>query len=226
MSDDLGFPITLRELESQLRAALAAGLPGVQAQIRMAPRPRHGWRDGHRPPETRDAAALLLLYPKDGRLSVVLTVRGLLARHGGQVSLPGGVIEPGETVPAAAIREAVEEVGIDAAGVRVLGALTPLHIPVSGFTLHPIVAIADSRPDFRGAADEVARILEVPLDALADGSRLRRRRRRRDDGVDAEIPYFDFDGEQVWGATAMVLAEFLWVLGAAVDPWTATDDEH
>jgi 8-oxo-dGTP pyrophosphatase MutT (NUDIX family) len=226
MSNDPGLPVTLRELEAQLRAALAAGLPGAQAQIRMAPRPRHGWRNGERAPEPRDAAALLLLYPKDGHLSVVLTVRGLLAHHSGQVSLPGGVIEAGETVPAAAIREAVEEVGIDAATVRVLGALTPLHIPVSGFTLHPVVAVAESRPDFRGAADEVARILEVPLHVLADGSRLRRHRRRRDDGVDAEIPYFDFDGEQVWGATAMVLAEFLWVLGAAVDPWPATGDEH
>jgi 8-oxo-dGTP pyrophosphatase MutT (NUDIX family) len=161
----------------------------------------------------------LLLYPCDGRVWLLLTVRaGLLAHHGGQVSLPGGVVEPGESIAEAAVREAVEEVAVPAGEVRIVGALTPLHIPVSGFTLHPIVAVADRRPAFRHRPEEVDRILEVPLDDLVDGSRLRLGRHARD-GVDYDIPYFDAQGERVWGATAMVLAEFLSLLDAAPDPW-------
>ena len=84
------------------------------------------------------AAALLLLYPLDDAPHVLLTVRaGRLTQHGGQVSLPGGGVEGTETVRDAALREATEEVGIDTAGVRILGALSTLYIPVSDFALHP-----------------------------------------------------------------------------------------
>jgi 8-oxo-dGTP pyrophosphatase MutT (NUDIX family) len=215
--------LTLAELEARLRLALARELPGPQAQVRMAPRPRPGWRARELPDGTREAAGLLLLYPFEGQPCVLLTVRaGVLARHGGQVSLPGGVIEPGETVADAAVREAVEEVAVDPREVRIVGALTPLHIPVSGFTLHPEVAVTDRRPEFRHAAEEVARILEVPLQYLVDGSRVRVGRHTRG-GVDYDIPYFDVHGEQVWGATAMILAEFLSILGAAPDPWGGND---
>jgi 8-oxo-dGTP pyrophosphatase MutT (NUDIX family) len=211
--------VSVADLEARLRAALADRLPGSQAQARMAPRPRPGWRAGELPAGTRNAAGLLLLYPCGERVCLLLTVRAdLLARHGGQVSLPGGVVEPGETIAQAAVREATEEVAVNPAEVRIVGALTPLHIPVSGFTLHPVVAVADRRPEFRHRPEEVARLLEVPLDDLVNGSRLRVGRRARD-GVDYDIPYFDAHGEQVWGATAMVLSEFLSLLDAAPNPW-------
>src|SRR5262249_38451531 len=95
--------------------------------------------------------------------------------------------------------------------VRVIGELTPLDIPVSGFRLHPVIAAARSRPRLM-ASDEVARVLEVPVDDLLDPARLISVERIRD-GQPAIVPAFRIDGEEVWGATAMVLAEFLSLLG-------------
>ena len=90
---------------------------------------------------------------------------------------------------------------------------------MSGFTLHPIVGITDRRPAFRAAPDEVEEILEVSLDDLRDASRIRQGTRIRE-GVAVEYPYFDLLGHQVWGATAMVLGEFICLLGeqAAREP--------
>jgi 8-oxo-dGTP pyrophosphatase MutT (NUDIX family) len=181
----------------------------------MAPVPRVGWRPAEVPEDARPAAALLLLYPGDGAAALALTVRAShLPQHAGQVCLPGGANEPGESIEATALREAAEEVGLDAAAVMLLGRLTPLHIPVSGFVLHPVVALTEAQPHFAPAPYEVARVLHVPLPVLAD-PRAVRMRVRRHEGRDYEVPYFLLDGEVVWGATAMVLAEFLAILGHA-----------
>jgi 8-oxo-dGTP pyrophosphatase MutT (NUDIX family) len=200
-------------------------LPGGDAHRLLAPRPRRGWQPGRRPEDSRTAAALVLFYPRDGRPYLVLTVRsGILSRHGGQVSFPGGAIEPGEALIAAALREAAEEIGIDPASVRIVGALTPLHIPVSDFTVHPIVAVADEAPAFRLATGEVERVLEVPFEDLTDPARLRLTTRMREDFL-VEVPYFDVEGEKVWGATAMMLAELLCVVDARPDIDQAIHDE-
>lgn len=203
----------LLKIEEALRVRLAETLPGVQAQLRFAPSPlRAGWRAGHFPSDSRTAAALLLLYPRDNDIAIPLTVRASgLARHAGQISLPGGATDPGETLSQAALREAAEEIGVDPASVRVLGELTPVHVLVSGFTLHPVVGVTDRRPDFIAAPGEVDEILEVSLDHLRDASRIGRGTRVRE-GVAVEYPYFDLLGHQVWGATAMVLGEFICLL--------------
>ena len=180
----------------------------------MSPQPRRAWPAGVAPEHVRNAAGLILVFPDAGdRAHIVLTVRaGTLERHGGQVSLPGGVIEPGESYAHAALREAHEEIALDARLVRVVGALTAIDIPVSGFRLHPIVGLSEARPAFAPAHGEVARILDVAIDDLTTPGCVAQTARERE-GRRIDAPAFCLAGEEIWGATAMVLAEFLLLLG-------------
>ena len=202
----------MKTIISQLRAALSGPLPGLAAQLTMAPSPRLGWDPLKFPDGARAGAALLLVYPHDDTLHFTLTVRGTgLRNHTGQVSLPGGRVDEGESFENAALREAEEEIGVDRRSVEVLGRLTPLHIPVSGYILHPVVGMAAVRPAFQRAEWEVARIIEAPVSVLSDARIVKREVRTRSvsgQSIEVDVPFYDIDGEKVWGATAMVLAEF------------------
>lgn len=202
----------MRNLPESLRRRLASPLPGVDAQMRMSPRPRLGADPNLDISTLRPAAALLLIYPHEDAWHVPLTVRGSnLRHHTGQVSLPGGRLDDGESIEDAALREANEEVGIISAEVDVLGRLTPLAVYVSGHLLHPVVGVASRRPDFNLASHEVERLIEVPIALLREPERVRWEERTRilpPKGV-MNVPYFDVPDARVWGATAMVLAEFM-----------------
>jgi len=215
--------VTFADAVAQLEEGLRRELPGPHAQDWLSPIPRRQWPSGFNPARVRHAAGLLLVFPGDlnaelaDSAHVVLTVRSDNVRHGGQVSLPGGVVEPGETFEQAALREAHEEVALPLEGVRVIGALTPLDIHVSGFRLHPIVAVTNTRPTLTPADAEVAHILEVGVDDLLDPATLADTARERD-GIRYQVPGFHVGGREIWGATAMVLAEFLALLG-----WTGRE---
>jgi len=235
--------VTFADASRRLEAAFARELPGAAAQARMAPVPRRQWPTGFNVARIRHAAGLVLVFPRttinaepadpaekssreilraprvprssspsSPQAHIVLTVRGDTPRHAGQVSLPGGVVEPGETFEQAALREAHEEVALDVSQVRVIGALTPLDIPVSGFRLYPVVASTSARPRLAPADGEVAHILEVDVDELLDRSKTRWTDRERD-GIALRVPAFRAGDHEIWGATAMVLAEFLALLG-------------
>lgn len=207
----------LADLVKQLQdALLSRPLPGLDAQLRMAPSPRAGWDPLKVPEGTRDGAALILIYPHHETFRLPLTVRGSgLRNHTGQVSLPGGRVDEGETIEAAALREAEEEIGVARDTVLVLGRLTPLHIPVSNYLLHPVIGFVPSRPVFNRAEWEVARIIEPSVDQLRDPATVKREFRTRVVGaetVEIDVPFYDIESEKVWGATAMALSEFCAIL--------------
>jgi 8-oxo-dGTP pyrophosphatase MutT (NUDIX family) len=126
-------------------------------------------------------------------------------------------MEPDESPEATALREASEEIGVPPAIVDIVGRLSPLHIPISGFTLHVVVGVTRETPAFAPAPDEVARVIEVPLDELMDPVRVKVTTYEHD-GREYDVPYFEVAGLHVWGATAMVLCEFLWLVGFRIDP--------
>ena len=129
-----------------------------------------------------------------------------VAAHKREVCLPGGALDPGESAVDAALRELDEEIGVARSELRVLGGLTPVFIPVSGFRMEPFVVAAARRPAFRVAAHEVEALIELPLARLRDRG-IRGERRTQRDGEPVVIPSFEVAGERIWGATAMVLAE-------------------
>lgn len=188
------------------KEALKQALPGTKAQLQMAPSFRGSFPDQGEPVP---AAVLILLYPADQEMHLVLIKRNIYkGPHSGQVSFPGGAWEADDlTLQHTALRETREEIGIRA-DMEILGALTPLHIPVSNFLVSPFVAWIDQHPVFHPDPSEVQYVIEVSLRQLLDpdvlDSELIHHR-----GMPVVTPFYRVGQEKVWGATAMILSEFL-----------------
>ena len=195
-----------------IRAALQQPLPGLAAQIKFAPEYRlPGLRDDP-PANARPAGVLILLYTHHGEWHFPLMRRvedGLT--HSGQISLPGGSQEAGESIRETALREACEEVGAACTEVDVLGQLTTIYIPPSNFLVTPTVGWVDYRPDFKCDPREVAELIEVPLSTLFDPNVVRREPWMLR-GTQVEVPFFQIGLHKVWGATAMILSELKMIL--------------
>ena len=160
----------------QLRINIQAGLPGEQAHCKMASDFRENYEHTGDPVP---AAVLILLYPFQGSTGLVFIKRNEYdGPHSAQVSFPGGAMEPGDkTLEAAALRETREELGImegpgDQGKIEVLGALTPLHIPVSNFLVHPFAGWTGQRPVFHPDPSEVQYVVEATLEELLDASNI------------------------------------------------------
>jgi len=131
--------------------------------------------------------------------------------HGGQISLPGGMIEAGESSQRAALREYSEELGAPAEHVSVLGPLTPLYLFASNFQIAPWVGFVSERPTWTPSPREVERLLEIPLDHLCAPKSVGHVERRQR-GLAFRAPCFQWESERIWGATCMILAEFMAVV--------------
>lgn len=181
-------------------------LPGEEAQLRMAPTFR-----GHisSTEEAVQAAVLVLFYPSDDKTHLVFMKRNEYdGPHSAQISFPGGVRETGDhSLKETALRETREEIGINGV-IEVLGALTPLHIPVSNFMVYPYVGWIKEAPVFDPDPSEVQYVIEAPLEALLDPT-------NRDSetlfhhAMLIQAPFYRVGEEKIWGATAMILSEVL-----------------
>jgi len=158
----------------------------------------------------RQAAVLLLLYPDANDLRLPLTVRSdQLPSHRGEVSLPGGAIDPDEPGPInAALREAHEELGVPPNAVNVWGTLSPLYIPPSNFQITPVVGLIDPAPTLRPNHAEVSAVITVTVRELLDPALVIEEQWTLR-GAEVRVPFFAIAGHKVWGATAIVLSEFV-----------------
>lgn len=165
-------------------------------------------------PPARHASTLLAIYPlADGRLAVPLTVRHADMRtHAGEVSLPGGAVDPGDASPeATALREASEEIGLDPALVTVAGALDDVWIPGSNFELRPFVGTLREHPILVPHDAEVAALVEMPLEALFDEGVIGIEEFSAR-GFTIRAGAYRYGGVRVWGATAFTLGMLAHVL--------------
>jgi 8-oxo-dGTP pyrophosphatase MutT (NUDIX family)/GNAT superfamily N-acetyltransferase len=159
----------------------------------------------------RPAAVLVLLFPDDeGQGRVLLTTRvAHISTHAGEVSFPGGSADPDDADPiATALREAAEEVALDpeACGLKVTGVLEVFPLTVSGFRITPVVAVAERRPECRPAPDEVARIVEAPVEAFLPDAPVELEERTIRQRL-IRYGVYPVEGERVWGATARMLGQ-------------------
>ena len=196
-------PLTTREWWKEI---LQKTLPGEAAQLLMAPTFR-GYIPEHDQPVR--AAVLILLYPSRGETHLVFMKRNeYKGPHSGQVSFPGGAWEAADgSLEQTAIRECREEIGIQD-GIEVLGALTPLHIPVSNFLVSPFVGWMENTPKFHPDPTEVQYVIEVSLRELLDPD-IRESEILYHHMQAVEAPFFRVGSDKIWGATAMMLSEFL-----------------
>ncbi len=204
------FDQLIRHLEIRLREPL----PGKEAHLQMSPRPVDLRRFESRLPDNhRKSGVLILFYPESGRAFFPLIKRPEYPGvHSGQVAFPGGKMEPNDqNVIQTALREAEEEVGIDRSKVEILGRLSDLFIPTSNFLVSPVIGFTEKKPDLIPEEKEVSRIISTELLQLFDPEVRKQTLLDLGPNFKLDTPYFEIDGEMVWGATAMILSELIQV---------------
>ncbi len=185
-------------------------LPGKKAQDKMLP---PGVRNFSPPKTATPASVLFTLYPVMDEPWIVFIKRTEYSgAHSGQISLPGGKIEKTDKdFEFAALRETSEELGVPMEDIKIVGKLSLLHIPVSGFEVHPYIGILNTKPEWKTDANEVSYLIETPISNIIkpDAVKIELWNLR---GAATEIPFYYINGEKIWGATAMMVSEFLEIL--------------
>ncbi len=193
-----------------LAEALQGSLPGIQAHRKLAPPGRALIVPENNELPTRESGVLLLLFPVKNRLFTCLIKRPFnMKHHPGQIGFPGGKVEKQDSdAQAAAMRETYEEVGLLPDTYQILGKLSDLYVEVSNFVIHPFVGWCDHLPVFDNNSTEVEKIILFPIQDFIESERLLLTQMPTITGV-LEVPYYPHEEEIVWGATAMILSEFI-----------------
>lgn len=195
----------------QLRMRLTEPLPGLDAQLIMVPSQiaslRKNFPVGNNP---KKSAVLILLYPFQEGISTVLIERSIYTGiHSGQIAFPGGRAE--ETDPDlkyTALRETQEEVGISIEEVEIIGSLTDVYIPPSNYLVTPYVGYLPYSPNFLINEREVQKVIQ--MDVLNTEKVVKSTKKiTYSNGVSLKTPFYDVAGHTIWGATAMMMSEFI-----------------
>jgi 8-oxo-dGTP pyrophosphatase MutT (NUDIX family) len=198
--------------------ALEKDLPGDKSHRKMLPPGRTlSIPEEHRKSVT-SSGVLLFIYPEKNELFTCLIKRQFhLTHHAGQVAFPGGKMEPTDNgILQAAIRETSEEIGIEHDNIQILGALSSLYIPVSGFLIYPFVAWNAFKPQFILNRDEVDKIILFPLLSHCK-SRITTEVFLETHTGGLNVPAILFENEIIWGATAMILTELMDILNPLIN---------
>ncbi len=206
----------LEILSKKLKYRLSLPLPGIESQMRMAHLERRINLSRHRIPDyARMGAVLILLFEDEGAIKTCFIERTQYdGVHSGQIAFPGGKKEADESLEQTALRETEEEVGVRQTDIRVLGQLTELYIPPSNFLVHPFVGAINYKPAFFGQASEVAELIEVKIDDMADPDKCGEKKITLSSGIIIQTPFYGLGGKIIWGATAMIISEFLDVINS------------
>lgn len=190
-----------------LKKRINTNLPGKDSHKKMKISYRNEKKNSFNINMAKPAAVLLLLFPDNKKICFYLTKRTeKLKYHKGQISLPGGSNEKGESLLETALRETEEEIGVNKNEISILGQITPLFIPVTGFMMTPFIGFTSKEPIIKLDSMEVEEVFSVNILDLINNDKLITHRQLN--GRDVTIPYFNLNNQQVWGATSMVLSEF------------------
>jgi len=209
--NELKFDVLQERMVSGLKK-----LPGEDAHGRLAP--------PHRKPASayleyaknyRVAAVMAIIYPDVNNDSCILLMErtGGVGVHAGQISFPGGKQEEGESLEETALRETREELGFDPSLIQVAGPLSPLYIPPSNFLVHPFLGFMNELPLIHPNEAEVQGVIQVPLYQFFDESNMEVGEFFSSGGYKVRSPYFKVEHHKIWGATAMMLSEIVWLAG-------------
>jgi 8-oxo-dGTP pyrophosphatase MutT (NUDIX family) len=194
---------------------LSIDLPGIDAQLLMAPPHRiNDIRSGLNSNDSVKSSVLILLYPVGESMKTVVMLRPSYdGVHSGQISLPGGKWETSDKdLATTALRETYEEIGVPPSDIRLLGQLSPLYIPPSNYIVFPYIGIANLKPEFLKNPSEVQELIEIDIAELLKKSTCTTRDITFKDGNSIQVPCYIFGETIIWGATAMILSEFLVLL--------------
>ncbi len=200
----------------RLQQRFDKGLPGREYQYKMANATRQNFKFQPAPADATLACVLILLHLQQEQWHIVLMERTHAPndKHAGQISFPGGRFEASDISPKhCALREAQEEIGIDPNKITVIGQMTELYIPVSGFHVLPFLGYTTQPLDFTAQPSEVRHILTPPLSTLTNPDNLKFMDKWINEKLTLYgIPYYDVMGREVWGATAMMISELIELL--------------
>ncbi|MGY3793657.1 NUDIX hydrolase [Aquimarina sp. 433] len=213
--------MTFETFKSLIPKIQKMSVPGESSHFIMAPeiRKQELYKIKIEERNPRNAAVLMLFYPKEHQTYLALILRPTYEGvHSGQVALPGGKVEESDhSYESAALRETWEEIGVSSDIIQVLKSLTKVYIPPSNFWVHPFLGYSQSLPNFVPQEEEVAKVIEVSLSQLLDDQYVISKKLSTSYAENIEVPSFELNGYVVWGATAMMLSELKMLLKSAIE---------